>query len=111
VVKRRDAGAEDYDKVIESLFATPRSGKNKTKFDVENYSDVLYPIEFAIASYYVEHSSLTDKKLERTIMSLLERHDKINNSKSNTKKKTVKKYKPSSEKMVIVNIHPLTNFI
>lgn len=102
MVKRKEniTITKDYDSVIESLFVIPKKSDKiitPEEFDVEDYSDVMYPIEFTIASYYVEHTNLTDKKLEKTITSILKIHDK---PKASPSKKTTNKVtsKPTPEK-------------
>ncbi len=76
-----------FDEEIERLFVVETKEASKRKQEqgneepktlneqeVENYSHILYPIEFAIASCYVENSSITDKMLLKVITSFVKEY-------------------------------------
>ncbi|MDE1840731.1 MAG: hypothetical protein KGI09_02505 [Thaumarchaeota archaeon] len=60
------------------------------RFDVENYSHILYPIEFAIASYHVENPNITDEMLLKEIMSFGSRYRDEQNDAGNDMWKKIK---------------------
>jgi hypothetical protein len=88
VKNKKNNNNDSYDEQIEHLFMSKTKASSNRKqgmenekkpkildeLEVENYSHILYPIEFAIASHHVENPATTDKMILKEITSLVRRH-------------------------------------
>lgn len=88
VKNRKNNNNDSYDEQIEHLFMSGtkavsnrkqgmenEKSKIRDELEVENYSHILHPIEFAIASHHVENPNTTDKILLKEITSLVQRYN------------------------------------
>lgn len=105
VKNRKNNNNDSYDEQIEHLFISEtkavsnrkqgmenkKKSKIRDELEVENYSHILYPIEFAIALHHVENPNTTDKILIKEITSLVRRY---NDGQSDVGSNIWKKVKP-----------------
>lgn len=99
VKNRKNNSNDSYDQQIEHLFVFETKSKKQEmdnekkpetldELEIENYSHILYPIEFAIASHYIENPGTTDNILLKELTSFVRIYsDGQSNVESNIMKK------------------------